>query len=130
MKKKEVYQEIEGVFGLVPMMFKALSDDTLENEWRVFKTVQIDKGAVPNKYRELIGLAISGVIKCKYCIFYHTELAKLHGATQEEIEEALHCAKLTSGWSSYISGLQLDFEKFKKEVRQACENVKKKRPQK
>lgn len=125
MSREKIYKEIEEMFGLVPMMFKALPDSSLELEWRLFKRVQFDQGAIPNKYRELIGLALSAVTKCKYCIFYHTELAKLNGATDAEIEDALHYAKSSIGWSTYLSGSQFDFDQFKKEIGQACEHVKK-----
>lgn len=127
MSREKIYKEIEDMFGLVPSMFKELPDSSLEQEWHLFKRVQFDNGPIPNKYRELIGLAISSVTKCKYCIFYHTELAKLYGATKEEIEDALHYAKSSVGWSSYISGHQIDFDKFKKEIISACDHVKKKK---
>jgi AhpD family alkylhydroperoxidase len=124
MTRKQVYAEIEQMFGLVPMMFKVVPDSSLELEWQLFKRVQFDDGPIPNKYRELIGLAVSAFAKCQYCLFYHTEVAKLAGATQAEIEDAVHYAKSSAGWSTYISGLQLDFEQFKTEVRQACEHVR------
>lgn len=125
MSREKIYKEIEEMFGVVPMMFKILPDSSLELEWKLYKQVQFEKGAIPNKYRELIGLAVSAVTKCKYCIFYHTELAKLFGATNEEIEDALHYAKSSVGWSTYISGHQLDFEKFKSEITHACDHVRK-----
>ena len=124
MTRKEVYREIEEAFGLVPSMFKAIPDSSLELEWQLFKRVQMEEGPIPNKYRELIGLAIAGVTKCRYCAFYHTEVAKLFGATDEEIEDALHFAKSTAGWSAYVNGLQIDFEQFKDEIAQACEHVR------
>jgi AhpD family alkylhydroperoxidase len=124
MTRKEVYREIEAVFGLVPTMFKECPDSTLELEWKLFKRVQFDEGPIPNKYRELIGVALSAVTKCHYCSFYHTELAKLNGATDAEIEDAVHYAKSSAGWSAYVNGLQIDLETFKDEVRQACEHVR------
>lgn len=124
MTRKEVYEEIEQTFGLVPSMFKAIPDSSLELEWKLFKRVQLEEGPVPNKYRELIGLAIAGVTKCRYCAFYHTELAKLFGATDEEIEDTLHYAKSSAGWSTYINGLQIDFDEFKDEILHACEHVR------
>jgi AhpD family alkylhydroperoxidase len=124
MTRQEVYQEIEQTFGLVPSMFKALPDSSLELEWQLFKRVQLEDGPIPSKYRELIGVAIAGVTKCRYCAFYHTEVAKLFGATDEEIEDALHFAKSTAGWSAYVNGLQLDFDQFKDEIAQACEHVR------
>lgn len=127
MSREKIYKEIKEMFGLVPSMFKELPDSSLELEWQLFKRVQFDAGPIPNKYRELIGLAVASVTKCKYCIFFHTELAKLNGATNEEIEDAIHYAKSSVGWSTYISGHQIDFDKFKKEIVKACDYVKKKK---
>src|SRR5512137_2954206 len=124
MTRQEVYNEIEETFGLVPSMFRSIPDSSLEQEWQLFKRVQLEEGPIPNKYRELIGLAIAGVTKCRYCAFYHTEVAKLVGATDEEIEDAVHFAKSTAGWSAYVNGLQLDFDQFKDEILQACEHVR------
>lgn len=125
MTREQVYKEIEGMFGLVPSFFKEVPDASLELEWKLFKRVQFDEGPIPNKYRELIGVAISAVTKCKYCALYHTEVAKLNGATDAEIEDAVHYAKSSAGWSAYINGLQIDYETFRGEVLQACEHVKK-----
>ena len=124
MTRKEVYNEIEEMFGLVPRMFEAIPDSSLDLEWQLFKRVQFDEGPIPNKYRELIGVAISAVTKCRYCAFYHTELAKLNGATEAEIEDAVHYAKSSAGWSAYVNGLQLDFDQFKAEVLHACEHAR------
>lgn len=128
MTREEVYKDIEQTFGLVPSFFKVLPDSSIELEWELFKRVQLEEGPIPNKYRELIGLAIAGVTKCHYCAFYHTEVAKLFGATEEEIEDAIHFAKSSAGWSTYINGLQIDYEQFKEEVLQACEHVRLNQP--
>ncbi len=130
MNREEIYREMEDMLGVVPIMFKAVPDSTLELEWELMKRVQMEEGAVPNKYRELIGIAISGVMKCRYCALFHTEMAKLHGATEQEIEEALHFAKSSAGWSAYINGMQVDFEEFNKEVLRMVEHVKGKMAQK
>jgi AhpD family alkylhydroperoxidase len=124
MKREEVYKEIEAMFGLVPSMFKSIPDKTLELEWQLFKKVQFEEGPIPNKYRELMGVAISAVSKCRYCSLFHTEIAKLNGATETEIEDAIHYAKSSAGWSTYINGLQMDYEKFKAEVLEACDYVR------
>ena len=110
--------------GLVPTMFKVVPDSSLELEWRLFKRVQFDESPIPNKYRKLIGVAISGVTKCRYCALYHTEVAKLFGVTDAEVEDAVHYARSSAGWSTYMNDLQLDYERFKDEVLQACEHVR------
>ena len=124
MNREEIYKEIEQMFGLVPSMFKAVPDSSLELEWKLFKRVQFDEGPIPNKYRELIGVAIAAVSKCRYCALYHAEVARLYGATDAEIEDAVHYAKSSAGWSTYINGLQLDFDQFQEEIRRACEHVR------
>jgi AhpD family alkylhydroperoxidase len=124
MRREEVYREIENQMGLVPSFFKSLPDKSLELEWKLFNRVKFDEGAIPNKYRELIGVAISAVTKCCYCSFFHTQVAKLFGATDREIEEAVHYAKSSAGWSTYINGLQVDYDQFRKEVTAACQHVR------
>ena len=124
MNKNEIFKEIEQMFGLVPSMFKAVPESSLELEWKLFKRVQFEEGPIPNKYRELIGVAISAISKCRYCSYYHTELAKLNGATEEEIEDAVHYAKSSAGWSTYINGLQFNYEEFKGEIDRACAHVR------
>ncbi len=125
MTREQVYKEIEGMFGLVPGFFKEVPDSSLELEWKLFKKVQFDEGPIPNKYRELIGVAISAVTKCRYCALFHTEVARLNGATDAEIEDAVHFAKSSAGWSAYLNGMQIDYEKFRGEVLEACEHVRK-----
>ena len=44
------------------------------------------------KTRELIALAVAVTSRCDGCIVVHTDAAKKHGATQEEIMEALGVA--------------------------------------
>jgi AhpD family alkylhydroperoxidase len=124
MTREEVYQDIEGMFGLVPSFIKLIPDSTLELEWELMKRVQFEEGPVPNKYRELIGLGIAAATKCRYCALFHTEAARLNGATEEEIEDAVHYAKSSAGWSAYLNGLQVDYEQFRSEIEQMAAYVR------
>lgn len=128
MDRKEIYNEMKETLGLVPSFFKRIPDSSLEQEWELFKRIELEESPIPNKYRELIGIAISGATKCQYCLFYHTEAARMFGATEEEIENAVHYAKLASGWSTYVNGLQIDFEQFKDEVTRMFEYVRSNQP--
>jgi AhpD family alkylhydroperoxidase len=125
MKRAQVYAEIKEMMGVVPTMFKHIPDSSLELEWKLFKAVQFEEGPIPNKYRELIGVAVAAAMRCRYCALFHTEIAKLNGATKAEIEDAVHFAKSSAGWSAYINGLQVDYNKFKAEVLAACKHVRK-----
>ena len=123
MSRQEVYYEIEQMLGLVPSFFKTIPDSTIEMEWNLMRTFQFDDGLIPQKYRHLMGVGIAGATKCQYCAFFHAAAAKLFGATDEEIEEAAHYAKSTSGWSAYLNGMQFDYEEFKEEIQKIGEHV-------
>ena len=123
-RKEEVYKEIESILGIVPSFFKLIPERSLESEWNLFKTIQLEESPIPNNYKELIGIAVSAVTKCKYCLFFHTEVAKLFGATEEEIEDAVHYAKASAGWSTYLNGMQVDYEKFTAELLESIEYIK------
>jgi AhpD family alkylhydroperoxidase len=124
MNREATYKEMEDTFGFVPSFFKLVPDSSLEHEWELFKAVQLNDTAIPGKYKELIGVAISAATRCRYCSFFHTEMARLNGATDAEIEEAVHYAKSSAGWSTYLNGMQIDYDQFKKEVLQACDFVR------
>ena len=48
----------------------------------------------------------------------------MNGATDEEIEDAVHYAKSSAGWSTYINGMQMDFDEFKAEVKRAVDYIR------
>ena len=122
--RQKVYDQIKGTLGSVPCFFKSIPDATLATEWNLMVKVQMGPGPIPNKYRELMGVAIAATTKCKYCTLFHTELAKLNGATDAEIEDAVHFAKSSAGWSTYLNGMQMDYDQFKKETRQIVSYVR------
>ncbi|HES57911.1 MAG TPA: carboxymuconolactone decarboxylase family protein [Firmicutes bacterium] len=123
MSRDTVYKEMKEMLGVVPSMFKSIPDNVIADEWEVFKKVQVEEHHIPPKYKELMGVAISGITKCRYCSYYHTQFARLFGATEEEIQEAMHYGKQTAAWSAYINGMQLDYDQFCKEIDQVCGHV-------
>ena len=121
MTRQEVYRDMEETIGLVPSFFKIIPDATLEQDWQAFKNIQLAEGLVPNKYKELVGLGIAAVTKCRYCTLFHTEVAKMCGATDDEIHEVLRYAGNTALWSAWVNGNQVDYDEFKDEVRRVGE---------
>ena len=124
MEHQQAINEIEESFGFVPSFFKLLPDEYLGSEWDLQKRLTLEETLIPNKYKELMGLAVAAVTRCKYCTYYHTVAAKLFGATDEEIEEAMHYTKQVIGWSTYINGMQMDYDQFKTEMDRIAEHVK------
>ena len=125
MSRQEVYSEIKQMFGIVPTFFKSIPDSSLDMEWQLMKQVQFVEGPIPNKYRELIGVGIAATTKCRYCVLFHTEAAKLNGATDEEIADAVQYAKSSAGWSAWLNGLQFDYDQFKAEMKQVVDYISK-----
>jgi AhpD family alkylhydroperoxidase len=123
--RQAVDRDIEETLGLVPEFFERVPDYLLPTEWASFKSLQLsDQTAIPNKYKELIGLAVSGATRCRYCAYFHTEAARLFGATEEEIVETALISKNTMGWSTYLNTLQFDYDKFVEEFDQIAAHVR------
>ncbi|MES2398161.1 MAG: carboxymuconolactone decarboxylase family protein [Bacteroidota bacterium] len=125
-KRKEVEAEIKENLGIVPEFFKSIPEAYLDFEWELFKTLELGETLIPNKYKELMGVAMHSETKCRYCTLFHTETAKLFGATDAEIQEAVHYAKMSLGWSAYLNGMQTEYDDFKNELQQIGEYVKEK----
>jgi AhpD family alkylhydroperoxidase len=49
-------------------------------------------GALPEKTKQLIAVAVAHVTQCPYCIAGHSKLARRKGASDEEIMEAVWVA--------------------------------------
>jgi AhpD family alkylhydroperoxidase len=124
MSRAEVETDIRETLGLVPEFFAEVPDFLIESEWASFKALQLSETAIPNKYKELIGLGVSGATRCQYCVYFHTEAARLFGATEEEINEAALVAKNTMGWSTYLNTRHFDYDRFTKEFDQIAAHVR------
>lgn len=68
-----------------------------------------EEGEIPAKWKEMMGLVASTVLKCDDCIKYHLIRCKEEGASGEEIEEALSIALMVGG-SITIPHLRRAFE--------------------
>jgi AhpD family alkylhydroperoxidase len=116
--------EMKAMFGDVPVMFTKLPMHVRASAWEWFKAMSNPDAAIPPKYGELIGLAVASQIPCHYCVYAHTTMAKMLGATDEEIEEAVSKGAEVRYWSTILNGNQVEFESFKKEWDGILEFVK------
>ena len=116
--------EMKAMMGSVPVMFTKLPMGVRVSAWELFKSINNPKTAIPSKYGELIGLAVAAQIPCEYCIIAHTTLAKLFGATDEEIEEAITKGAETRFLSTILNGSLVDIESFKTDWNKTIEYMK------
>jgi AhpD family alkylhydroperoxidase len=115
MNYQETLAEIKETIGIVPGFMKALPEEVLVHDWPLWKKYSLGETEIPGKYRELMGLSVAANIKCPYCLAMHTDMAKAHGATSEEIREVYYLASLTSRWSAMLHAQQYDMKQFDKE---------------
>lgn len=60
--------------------------------WDQFSNSVFAAGALDEKTKQLIAVAVAHVTQCPYCIKGHTKLATRKGATPQEIMEAIWVA--------------------------------------
>ncbi|TCK80955.1 carboxymuconolactone decarboxylase family protein [Albibacterium bauzanense] len=77
--------------------------------WRNFSKTVFQEGALPEKTKQLIAIAVAHVTQCPYCIRSHTKQALRKGATQQEIMEAIWiAAEMRAGAAVAHSALAID----------------------
>jgi AhpD family alkylhydroperoxidase len=117
--------DIQKTLGFVPQFLLRFPDAALPGTWEELKGLQLNPStALPGKVKELIGLAVAAQIPCRYCIEAHTEFAKLNGATDAELGEAVAMAAITRHWSTFLNGIQTDEAAFRGEIHTLVENAK------
>jgi AhpD family alkylhydroperoxidase len=70
---------------------RALAPD-IEAAFDAFSQRVFADGALPAKTKQVIAVAVAHVTQCPYCIKGHTKAALRHGATPEELMEAIWVA--------------------------------------
>ena len=70
---------------------RELSPDT-EAAFQAFSQKVFADGALPAKVKQIIAVAVAHVTQCPYCIKGHTKAALRHGASPEELMEAIWVA--------------------------------------
>ena len=122
---QQTYEEIEKTLGAVPSFIRHFPEEGVAAAWEELKSVQLNpETAISGKYKELIGLAVAAQIPCHYCVYFHTEAAKLNGASDEQVREALAMAAITRHWSTVLNGSQIDEAEFRKETDQIINTLK------
>jgi AhpD family alkylhydroperoxidase len=87
---------------------KSLAPNPAE-AFKAFSRSVFAEGALPAKTKHLIAVAVAHVTQCPYCIRGHTAAALQHGATAEEIMEAIWvAAEMRAGAAYAHSALALD----------------------
>jgi AhpD family alkylhydroperoxidase len=113
MSRQDIERDIVKTMGEVPPFYTSMPDDVLEREWYLFKSFAIDDTAISAKNKHLIGLAVAAATHCPYCTYFHKSAAQMLGATEQECEEASRFAAMTTQYSTYLHGLQVNLKDFR-----------------
>ncbi|MBP0583316.1 peroxidase-related enzyme [Labrys sp. LIt4] len=85
---KPTLDKINGAFGVIPNMFKAVANSSaaLNSMWGSFGA--LSGGKLGSRLGEEIAVAIANVNQCEYCLAAHTALGRKAGASVDEIAAA------------------------------------------
>jgi AhpD family alkylhydroperoxidase len=111
-----VLKDIERTVGFVPAFFREIAPAMLPGFWELMKNFQMGNTRLDAKTKELIGLAVASGIPCEYCIQFHSQVAKAHGASEQELEEAVGMGAMTRMGSTVLNGLQIDKAQFRRDL--------------
>ena len=86
----------------------SLAPEIMES-WNNFSKTVFKEGALPEKTKQLIAVAVAHVTQCPYCIKSHTRHAMRKGASKEEIMEAIWvAAEMRAGGAYAHSVISID----------------------
>jgi AhpD family alkylhydroperoxidase len=83
---------------------RELSPNT-EAAFQAFSQKVFAEGALPARVKQVIAVAVAHVTQCPYCIKDHTKAALRHGASQEELMEAIWVAAEMRAGGAYAHSL-------------------------
>ena len=89
-------------FGKIGEFQKPLADKFFNYYGEVFK-----EGALTEREKSLIALAVSHAIQCPYCIDAYSADTLEKGCDEEEMMEAVHVAAAIRGGASLVHGVQM-----------------------
>ena len=81
----------------------------IHDAFQAFSRQAFADGALPEKTKQLIAVAVAHATQCPYCIRGHARLAQRRGASEEEIMEAIWvAAEMRAGGAFAHSVIALD----------------------
>lgn len=66
-----------------------------------------EEGALSEREKALIALAVAHAVQCPYCIDAYTQTSLEKGSNLEQMTEAIHVAAAIKGGAALVHGLQM-----------------------
>lgn len=84
-KAQTLFAAIQARLGFVPNLMRVLGNSPAALEGYLNLSGALDAGALPEKLREQIALAVAEINGCGYCLSAHTLLGGLAGLSADEV---------------------------------------------
>jgi len=78
--------------------------------WKAFLTwynATFAEGALSEREKSLIALAVAHAVQCPYCIDAYTQACLEKGSNLEQMTEAIHVAAAIRGGATLVHGVQM-----------------------
>jgi AhpD family alkylhydroperoxidase len=109
--------DIKQTLGFLPDFFAGVPPEAAAGAWLGEKQLEMNpETALSGKYKSLISLAVASQIPCRYCVVADMEFAKLEGATDREIREAVTMAGMARQMGTLLDGLEIDEKAYRRDV--------------
>ncbi len=79
----------------------------LWEKFNAWYTEVFNEGALSEREKSLIALAVAHAVQCPYCIDAYTEACLEKGSNLEQMTEAVHVASAIRGGASLVHGVQM-----------------------
>ena len=89
---KRLFAEMRAKFALVPNLFRVLANAPAALEGLMALSAALARGALDEKTREQLALAIAESNLCPYCLSAHTAMAAKIGLSQTQIDDAIRAS--------------------------------------
>ena len=121
-KQSELIFKVKDLLRQVFQSQGGLTEPARNGYWSLVRDVYQAETKIPSKYKHLMAVAAAVASRCRSSQLFHTEIARLQGATDEEIAEA--CAM---GGVAVLDNLYfdagIDYEALRRETLQMVEHA-------
>jgi alkylhydroperoxidase/carboxymuconolactone decarboxylase family protein len=79
----------------------------LWEKYMAYYSAVFEDGALSEREKALIALAVAAAVQCPYCIDAYTQASLQKGADLDQMTEAVHVANAIRGGASLVHGVQM-----------------------
>jgi len=79
----------------------------LWEKYMAYYNAVFEDGALSEREKALIALAVAAAVQCPYCIDAYTQASLQKGADLDQMTEAVHVANAIRGGASLVHGVQM-----------------------